>query len=66
MDRAREQQTLDKTHDLLDQSRRLLRELNEQIEHGDQRIGGPEDVDGVQGGQLADSQERFIPPRRPK
>ena len=67
MDRTRDEQTLEKTHDLLDQSRRLLDELDRQIEHGDAGVGGQASGECVQSDRTEDSaEEAYRPPRRPK
>jgi hypothetical protein len=67
MDRAQEERTLEKTHDLLARSRHLLRQLDRRIEHGDQDLDDAEDdLDGVRLGHSADNEEAYTPPRRPK
>ena len=66
MDRVDDDHTLEKTHDLLARSRLLLRQLDRRIGHADADLDAVEDAGSGQGGRLEDTQEPFIPPRRPK
>jgi hypothetical protein len=66
MARAHDDQTLEKTEDLLARSRQLLQQLDRRIAHGDGDLDGHQSKVGVQSGHSEDSEEPYQPPRRPK